>query len=156
VLRLACAGLLALAACDPGSLYDGPVVGPDGGVTLCTPEVAPNGDGHHNPGMACMTAGCHRNGTGPTFTVAGTLYDQSRGGLPVGGATVVVVDGNGRRIELPTAANGNFWTSEPLATPFLLKATQCPADNPMVSLSQDGDCNRSGCHGTTDIRVALE
>ena len=40
--RLAVFGLLALAACDPGSLYEGPVVGPDGGVTLCTPEVAPN------------------------------------------------------------------------------------------------------------------
>jgi len=147
---------LSLAACDPGSLYDGPVVGPDGGVILCTPEVAPHGDGNHNAGMACMAAGCHRNGSGPTFTVAGTLYDRARSGVPVAGGTVVVIDGDGKRVELATAQNGNFWTSEPLATPFLLKASQCPHDNPMISLSQDGDCNRSGCHGTTDLRVGLE
>lgn len=149
--------LVALAACDPGSLYDGPVIGADGDVLLCVPEVAPNGDGHHNPGQACLNAACHRaGGDGPTFTVAGTLYDLARGGTPVAGGSIVVVDGNGQRIELASAANGNFWTSAQLATPLLLKASQCPLDNPMISLSQDGDCNRGGCHGDGDIRVALE
>ena len=158
MLRPAClVTAIALAACDPGSLYDQPITTADGGTILCEPEVAVNGTGHHNEGQACLAAGCHRaGGTGPTFTVAGTLYDDERGGVPVGGATIVVIDGDGNRAELPTAANGNFWTAEPLRMPLLLRASQCPLDHPMVSLSQDGDCNRAGCHSANEIRVALQ
>ena len=148
--------LAALGACDPGSLYDGPITDSDGGVTLCEPEEAPNGDGHHNPGQGCLTAGCHRNGSGPAFTVAGTVYDSSRSGLPVGGATIVITDGNGQRFDLTSASNGNFYTNQPVVFPLLVKASLCPMDNKMVSLSQSGDCNVGACHGAQDIRVALQ
>jgi hypothetical protein len=146
---------VAVAGCDPGSLYDGPITDGDGGVVLCEPEEAVNGDGHHNGGTGCLTAGCHRAGGGPAFTVAGTMYDTSRSGSPIGGATVVIIDGDGNRFDLITAANGNFYTSEPVVFPLLAKASLCPSDNKMVSLSQTGDCNSQGCHGVTDIRVAL-
>jgi hypothetical protein len=147
---------LFVAGCDPGSLYDGPVIDGDGGILLCEPEEAVNGDGHHNGGTGCLTAGCHRNGGGPSFTVAGTVFDQSRGGSPIGGATIVVTDGDGKRIDLVSALNGNFYTLEPVVFPLLVKASQCPMDNKMISLTQSGDCNVVGCHGNQDIRVSLE
>jgi hypothetical protein len=148
--------LALLAACDPGSLYDSPVVTDDGGLLACEPGFAVEDSGHHNPGTSCLSAGCHHAGGGPAFTVAGTLYDRAIGGAPVGGATVVVVDGDGKRLALRSAANGNFWTSEAVQMPLLLRASQCPQDNPMISLSTDGDCNRGGCHGPGDLRVALQ
>jgi hypothetical protein len=145
----------SLAGCDPGSLYDGPITDGDGGVILCEPEEAVNGDGHHNGGVGCLTAGCHRDGGGPEFTVAGTMFDTSRGGAPIGGATVVVTDGDGHVFDLVSASNGNFYTSEPVVFPLLAKASLCPSDNKMVSLSNSGDCNSQGCHGVQDIRIAL-
>ena len=152
---LVSAAAVALAACDPGNLYDGPVIGADGDIFVCEQEVAPAGTGHHNPGMSCLTSGCHRGGGGPVYTVGGTLYDAHAGGLPVAGATVVVIDGDGNRFELPTAQNGNFWSTEPMVFPLLVRASQCPLDAPMISLSQNGDCNSGGCHGPTDERIAL-
>jgi hypothetical protein len=154
-MRATLLALAGLAACDPGSLYEEPIYYPDGGVLVCQPAVAVRGTGHHNPGQSCLASGCHRGGGGPTFTVAGTLYATPRGDRPMPGSTIVVVDGDGHRLLLPTAANGNFWTSEPVVFPLLVKASQCPADNPMISLSQIGDCNAGGCHGPSDIRVAL-
>lgn len=150
---------LALAGCpEPGTLYDdGVIITDDGGVLTCSPVVAANGTGHHNPGQSCLAAGCHREGgTGPLFTVGGTLYDRARSGAPVGGGTVVVIDGDGNELELVSATNGNFWTSQPVVFPLLVKASQCPADNPMISLTQTGDCNVAACHGPGDIRVALD
>jgi hypothetical protein len=157
MVRFLCLAVMAVAlgACDPGSLYDGPITGSDGGVILCSPEEAVNGDGHHNGGTGCLAAGCHRNGGGPSFSVAGTMFDTSRGGAPIGGATIVITDGDGNRFNLVTAANGNFYSLEPMVFPLLAKASQCPEDNHMVSLSNSGDCNQQGCHGTDDIRVAL-
>lgn len=149
------AAAVALAACDPGSLYDGPVIGADGDIFVCEREVAPPGTGHHNPGMPCLTSGCHRGGGGPEFTVGGTLYDSKSGNLPFPGATIVILDGDGNRFEVPTAENGNFWSTEPMVFPLLLRASQCPLDEAMISLSQSGDCNRGGCHGPTDERIAL-
>lgn len=157
--RFVALGLLAVAApaaCDPGSLYDQPIILDDGGISLCEVEVAPNGDGHHNPGQACLTSGCHRNSGGPAFTIAGTLYTDRSGNATVGGATIVVVDGNGVTAKLVTATNGNFWTSEPLATPYYLRASQCPSDIAMVSLPQSGDCNSASCHSDVEDRIYLD
>lgn len=148
--------LVAAAGCDPGSLYDGPIILDDGGISLCETEKAANGDGHHNPGMACMESGCHRGVGGPTFTAAGTLYLGRDGNEVVPGATIVIVDGNGVEVKVVTASNGNFWTSLPLATPLLIRASQCPMDTPMVSLSQSGDCNIGGCHGSAGDRASLD
>ena len=146
---------LLLAACDPGSLYGDTIILDDGGVSLCVPATIGLGDGHHNPGQPCLTSGCHSNGGGPAFTVAGTLFSTETSSTPIRGGTIVVVDGDGVRAELVTASNGNFWTAEPLTPPLLVKASQCPHDNPMISLSQTGDCNAGNCHGPT-FRVALQ
>ncbi len=148
--------IVVAAGCAPGSLYDGPIILDDGGVSLCETEKAPNGDGHHNAGMACMASGCHRGGTAPTFTAAGTLYLGRDGNEVVGGATIVIVDGDGVEEKVVTASNGNFWTSAPLATPLLIRASQCPMDTPMISLSQSGDCNIGGCHGSAGDRASLD
>lgn len=155
-IALGAFAVAAPAACDPGSLYDQPIILDDGGVSLCEVAVAPAGDGYHNPGQGCLAAGCHRNGGGPTFTVAGTLYTDRGGNAPVGGATIVVVDGDGVRAELITATNGNFYTSLPLAPPLLVRASQCPSDIAMVSLSQSGDCNSASCHSDVEDRIYLD
>lgn len=152
---LAVVALAAPAACDPGSLYDQPIILDDGGISLCESEVAPNGDGHHNAGQPCLTSGCHRNGGGPVFTVGGTLFTDRGGNGLVGGATIVVVDGDGVTAKLVTASNGNFWTSQPLAPPLLVRASQCPNDVPMISLSQSGDCNSASCHSEVEDRVFI-
>jgi hypothetical protein len=149
--------LVALAGCDPGNLYDGPVVGPDGGVILCQPLEADNGDGHHHSGEDCIVGGCHRGtGGGPEFTVGGTLFDVSRGGAAVGGGTIAIVDGDGKRFTVVSATNGNFYLTQPVTFPLLLNASTCPNMNKMISLSNNGGCNQGGCHSSTDIRVALE
>ena len=155
MVRLACL-LVLVAACDPGSLYNGPVVGADGGVLLCQGKEAANGDGHHNSGMDCLTSGCHRGGGGPEFTIGGTLYDVSRGGAAVAGGTIVVTDGDGNKINLITASNGNFYYEQTVTFPLLVHSTMCPSVNNMVSLSNVGGCNQDGCHGSNDIRVALD
>ncbi|MCB9562317.1 MAG: carboxypeptidase regulatory-like domain-containing protein [Kofleriaceae bacterium] len=141
--------------CDPGSINDGPLTLDDGGTFICVPETAPAGDGHHNEGQACLTSGCHRNSGGPAFTVAGTVYDIKKNGLTVPGATIVVIDGDGKEVRIPTAQNGNFWTSEPLSPPLYVRASQCPNDRRMVSLSQDGDCNAGQCHSAAEDRIFL-
>ncbi len=152
---LGVAALAAPAACGPGSLYDNPIILDDGAVSSCEVEVPPNGDGHHNPGQSCLMSGCHRAGGGPAFTIGGTLYTDRSGNGVVGGATIVIVDGDGVTAKLITASNGNFWTDLPLAPPLLIRASMCPADLPMVSLSQSGDCNSGNCHSAAEDRVFL-
>lgn len=148
--------LITLAACDPGSLYDGQVIGADGSVLLCQSQEADNGDGHHHSGEDCLSAGCHRDGGGPAYTIGGTLYDVSRGGAAIGGATITVIDGDGIKFNMVTATNGNFFYTQPVTFPLLVQSSLCPNVNKMVSLSNTGGCNQSGCHGATDIRVALD
>lgn len=152
------AGVLIVfaVACDPGSLEDGVIRLDDGGVFLCESEKPANGTGYHNAGMGCLTAGCHRGGTGPEFSVGGTLYVDRDGNAPIAGATIIVTDGDGQRLELVTAQNGNFWSTTPVRTPLYLRASHCPEDVAMVSLSQSGDCNSGQCHGPLQNRVWLD
>jgi hypothetical protein len=145
-----------LPACDPGSLNDGPVTLDDGGVFLCEQEKASSGTGYHNPGQGCLTAGCHRQGSGPEFTIGGTLYVDRDGNAPVAGATIVVIDGDGQELELVTADNGNFYTNLPVRMPLYLRASKCPSDIAMVSLAQSGDCNSGSCHGPQQNRVWVD
>ncbi len=149
---LSLAALAGLAGCDPGSLDQ--FSSADGGP--CKPTELANGDGHHHSGEDCIVDGCHSGNGGPVYTIGGTLFDISRGGSPVGGATVVVTDGNGMRLNLVTGSNGNFFSDQPVTYPLLVEASQCPHVNHMVSLSNQGGCNQGGCHGSLDIRVALE
>ncbi len=149
-------GALGLAACDPGSLNDGPVVLDDGGIFVCEAQRASPGTGHHNPGESCLAGGCHRQGGGPEFTVGGTLYSDRAGTAPVAGATIVVIDGNNQVLKLVTADNGNFWSALPIQTPLYMRASLCPSNEIMQSLTQTGDCNAGSCHGPLQNRVWVD
>jgi mono/diheme cytochrome c family protein len=109
--------------------------------------------GHHRAGQECQ--GCHAPGRGaPTFYLGGTLYSAVSGGTAVAGATLNVVDGNGKAEQIISAANGNFWYDKgTLAFPLRsINASLCPATVPMVSTDSDatGACNN--CHGSA-LRV---
>jgi len=117
----------------------------DGGMDLapaCVPRSTAVVDGHHNAGQPCL--GCHNGAGAPRFTVAGTLYRTLAGGAAVPSATIVMVDATGKRLQLVTAANGNFYTTVPVALPLSVRASSCPDDQRMVGAVSSGDCN--ACH----------
>jgi hypothetical protein len=120
-----------------------PVTAPDAGDEECAPPVANLPNGNHNAGLACLS--CH-NGAGPAprWTVAGTLYADRNGGTPLAGATIRVRDNAGLELELVTAANGNFYTSQAVQFPVTVSASKCPDTRPMTGKPQVGDCN--SCH----------
>jgi hypothetical protein len=100
-------------------------------------------DGHHNPGQDCMNA-CHNHG----FTLSGTVYASLNSNTAVVGATVVVKDANNQTIKMVSATNGNFYTSQAIAFPLTVMATECPNVSAMsgqVAQGQGG-CNKVGCH----------
>jgi hypothetical protein len=113
----------------------------------CINQTAALTDGHHNPGLNCMT--CHNNAqpTIPQFTVAGTLYSALTGGTAVAGATVEVTDATGAVYPLLTGTNGNFYSEQPIVFPVNVRATACPADLFMPTSPTVGACN--SCHDAT-------
>jgi hypothetical protein len=155
---------LCLAACDvgelPGITGDGGTGSGDGSGNGCAQINATPPDGHHNPGMGCMSAaGCHNQGLGlgngaPAFSYAGTLYKADKT-TPFGGATIVVKLGTAEK-SVVTATNGNFWLVPGVAgldppdnaNTATTKASGCPDVTPMIgALTQGGgDCNKGGCH----------
>lgn len=117
----------------------------------CIKLATPVQDGHHNAGQACLS--CH-NGGGPTkFTWAGTLYNAASGGAVLSGATIEVIDANGKVNRIITSSDGNFYSTTTLTPPFTVRASGCPNNTAMVSKAT-GDCNSSGCH-TSAMRVHL-
>src|SRR5690606_30977430 len=121
--------------------------GADGGRDDCVPAEAEVDDGHHNPGQPCMS--CHgKQGPGPRWYVAGTLYADLAGSEPVAGATILVTDADGETRALVTAQNGNFWSPDPVAYPLQVVATSCPDRAEMLTAVPmgGGSCNKSGCH----------
>jgi hypothetical protein len=106
----------------------------------------PPGSGHHNAGQDC--AGCHMLIPGFNWTISGTLYSSANGSAAVAGATIVVTDNNGQRLQLVTCSNGNFYTTTPVAFPITLEANECPASEPMATTASKGSCNTSACHSS--------
>jgi hypothetical protein len=110
--------------------------------------------GHHNAGLNCMSSSCHGNAGGldaPPFTLGGTLYADALATKPVKYAIVSIVDADGAKLDLVTALNGNFYTSQALKYPIRVYASSCPTIQTMTSSVQYGACNQ--CHaaagGTT-------
>jgi len=137
---------------DAGTTTDAPAGAGDGAQANCEQPVTTLPDGHHNAGQACLD--CHDGNGAPLFHLAGTLYDSAGGTAPVAGATIVVVDGNGITHKLPTASNGNFYTSQTIPLPAMVSASKCPDTQAMPSSVQDGNCN--SCHqAATTGRVHL-
>jgi len=128
---------------DGGDTSDGGGPTTDGGSSQCIPAVAPNGDGHHNPGANCLM--CHDQlAPNLRWTVAGTLFDAIGGNTGVSGATIEIIDANGQKVVVATAANGNFYTTQRVRFPLNVRASQCPADLRMQTMTYQGSCN--GCH----------
>ncbi len=162
------ASLMALQACDPGvyepgvgdddappetpdaalgsgAMADGGTLGPDAAALACETGIAQVESGEHNPGQPCQL--CHgAGGDAPRFTLGGTLYTSSAGTARLPGATIVVIDANNVVHKLPSAQNGNFWTTEAITFPVTVHASLCPDTRPMISPVADGDCNAGGCH----------
>jgi hypothetical protein len=126
---------------------------PDAGAppppATCIPS-GTAGSGHHNPGMDCMS--CHASVPGFQWTVAGTLFGAVSGGTAVSGATIEITDASGAKIDLVTADNGNFFTTQPVVFPLHVRASRCPADISMSSAVDQGSCN--SCHGSA-FRIHL-
>ena len=129
--------------------------GVDAGAPVCDDVVATTQSGMHNPGTDCLT--CHSQaGSGPEFTVGGTLYDGVNSSAAVVGGSVRVVDADGLELQLISAQNGNFWTREPLVFPITVAGSLCPDTKPMISpvVASGGSCSTGGCHGAS-FRVHL-
>lgn len=102
------------------------------------------------PGGACIS--CHtKEGEGPLFAVAGTLFptphepDDCNGVDSVLGAKVVVTDANGTEHELPVNRAGNFFLeSNMFALPYQAKVVYAGRERVMVEAQKNGDCN--DCH----------
>ena len=111
-------------------------------------------DGHHNAGTECLS--CHSNaaivGSTRVWTVAGTVYNSTSGAAAVSQGTIEVVDAAGKTVQMSTATNGNFWTTQAVTFPLHVRASKCPYDVTMSSSASAGSCN--GCHGST-FRVHL-
>jgi hypothetical protein len=120
-------------------------VAPDAGSS-CTPAVATADTGFHNPGLDCTN--CHNGAVATLWTLSGTLYDGVAGANPVAGATIHVLDATGRRIDLITALNGNFYTSQAVAYPVTVSASLCPSTVPMIESVASGAPSCNGCHGS--------
>jgi len=114
------------------------------------PEPSP-GDGEHHAGDDCLS--CHASQPASRrWTVAGTLYSDASGSSAVSGATVEVVDSEGKTVGLVTHDNGNFYTIESFAFPVQVRASKCPDDAPMASAVTNGSCN--SCHNSS-FRIHL-
>jgi hypothetical protein len=164
----------AIAACDVGSVVSNNTGGPDGNMPMGTADAPGSGSGsncqqlsanipagNHNPGMTCLTAGCHLIGNAgtnaPEFSYAGTLWKDVNGTTPYPGATIEIVVGGATK-KVIAADNGNFFLPPALATPPTAAATAttmasaCPTTTPMSGALVDNGGNCNNCHhagGTT-------
>jgi hypothetical protein len=108
----------------------------------------------HNAGEPCMQ--CHgAGGIAPRWYAAGTLFEANRQ-TGRAGVNVTVKDANEKVVNMVTAANGNFWTPEPLVYPLYVFASLCPDINSMGQQVPEG-ANCNGCHnGSVRGRITLE
>jgi len=146
-LHVACGGVLDE---EPGDSVD---LLADVEPPSCVDPVAPLEDGHHRPGDDCMQ--CHRQGGEATpFAIAGTLHTDSGGSAPAAGVTLHFKDAAGLDVAVVTAANGNFWSTDPLAFPLVAFVARCPDVVPMWTplAERDVGCHQAGCH-TSGFRI---
>jgi hypothetical protein len=113
-------------------------------------------DGHHNPGLDCMT--CHDGNTAnaPKYFLAGTVYDSVTGTNAYAGGTITWTDSAGVKGTATAMANGNFYVETAVAFPIQVKATSCPTITPMVGAvaAGQGSCNSGACHSSA-MRIHL-
>ena len=149
VLTSACTGQITTSGGIPDTSPDagggggGIDAGTDAAGFACRNQVNRVGSGNHHPGEDCQGS-CHNHG----FTLGGTMFSAANSTTPVVGATITIVDHAGKTFDIVSQANGNFYTSQPLAFPVTVTASECPSVSPMitqVTATMDG-CNKGGCH----------
>lgn len=124
-----------------GDRFEGTPIDPNTPMS-CADPVATSDDGHHFEGMACL--GCHTGSTAPEFTLGGTLYADPDGTTALDGLNISLVDDSGAQIDLISALNGNFYSTDPIVFPVTAFVSACPDVVPMPILLAVGDCN--SCH----------
>lgn len=104
------------------------------------------GSEYMHPGGDCI--GCHSSRPfTPTFTAAGTVYDDldaAEDCAGTSGATVEITGADGKVLSLTTNAAGNFHTSEPIALPYKIRVLRGDQENVMQTPQSTGACN--SCH----------
>ena len=106
-----------------------------------------------NPGMACIA--CHKKeGEGPLFRVAGTVYASGHetdrcyginGTTDYSDVKVEITDANGVVSTLSVGTTGNFSLSKAgFAYPYKARVVSSKGERVMNAEQTDGDCN--GCH----------
>lgn len=149
--------LLPLAACTGGGDDEGGEGGEGGSGTPVDPAECASGmkwtggDSESplmHPGGDCI--GCHASGEGPTFAVAGTVYDSSNEPLDcfgVAGATVEITDAANQVFTLTTNDAGNFFLrarDADVAMPIHAVVKYNGNEHAMSAAQSTGACNT--CH----------
>jgi mono/diheme cytochrome c family protein len=146
------------ASADGGTVTpppgDGGATPKDGGTapspTVCTSGTtwAPGtpSSAMMQPGKKCIA--CHSANSGPSFTIAGTVYPtlhepDSCNGVN-GGMSVVIVDAAGKSHTMPVNAAGNFTRVTGIPMPYKAMIVNGTKTREMKTAQTDGDCN--GCH----------
>jgi mono/diheme cytochrome c family protein len=105
------------------------------------------------PGGDCI--GCHAQGEGPRFILAGTVMgglkdDTNCGGIA--GATVVITGADGRTLTMTTNAAGNFFSQVGVVMPYTAKVSFQGKERSMVTPRSDGNC--MSCHTAEGLNGA--
>lgn len=101
------------------------------------------GSATHNPGQNCIE--CHG------FSYAGTIYNDADGTSAVDGATITIIQADGRELVLMSNSAGNFFTSagNP-SSGFDVSVTDGTNTREKRDVVTSGACNQSGCHTVSD------
>ncbi len=125
-----------------------------------TAEQLPSGS--HRAGENCMSSGCHAaGGAGDRFYASGTVYRSGSTPLVDASVRLYIHNTNTLVAEMPTDANGNFYSLDPVDGLFvgmgLVSGTDVEIRGPggaltnMPGLVTEGSCN--SCHGNTVGRI---
>ncbi len=137
---------------DCGTPIDDPFANPVGCLSGQTWNSNQEGS-RMNPGMACIA--CHKKeGEGPLFRVAGTVYASGHetdrcyginGTTDYSDVKVEITDANGVVSTLSVGTTGNFSLSKAgFAYPYKARVVSSKGERVMNAEQTDGDCN--GCH----------
>jgi len=100
----------------------------------------------HNQGADCLS--CHvPGGQAGSFiwTMAGTIFTDAAGSAPQESVSVLISDDSGTLNQsLITDYNGNFWTQEPVPSPYAIALAMGPDTVAMSSHPTNPSC--ASCH----------
>jgi hypothetical protein len=154
-----------LTAWIAGGYVRGDCGAPDGGTNpYDTPPTCTSGQyirGEEDIGIAMHPGGacnaCHRQGEGPIYSIAGTVYPTAHEyndcrGSTTSGIQVVITAAGGGNFVLGVNSSGNFVSLQSVALPYTAKVAYDGRERVMASAQQSGDCN--SCHTLTGANQA--